>query len=1009
MKVISFFYKRPVAVTMVFLAMLILGIVSIFEIPVTMLPEIPIGKITVKVDAPGYSSRKLEDDVIKNLKFQLMQLNYASSIESETRNNSGVIELYFPFGTDMEMAFIETNEQVDRYLPSLPKDIQRPKVMHTTANDIPLFYLNIWTSSINPETFSELNVYVKNVISRRLEQLPGIAFVDLSGLIETEIKITKDTSKFVSLGLNDQDLELVLKKSLIENKTFTLEKNSQEFKLLLQSPVQNFKDLKEIVLSKDGKILTLGEICKIEKSIKSPEGYCLLNGSPAISLAIISQPGSRIGKVKSDVRKLLTQIHNEYPDIKYEIVNDQGLLLNSTLNNLLQSLIVGFILALVIVYVFIPNRALALLIGISIPISLLISIFFFNLVNMTINIISLSGLILGIGMMIDNAIIVIDNISQKYFESENIFKSVVIGTTEIFQPLLSSVLTTTCIFIPLVFLSGISGALFKDQAIAIAIGLSVSLLISIVLLPVYFKIIKPKFKSGNSIVNRWFHDVYEKAFRRLNRKPITVVVLSVLFIITGFVGLGIINREEMPEITRLTNSIYIDWNEQITCNENNRRIRSLHKELEPNALNVLSWIGKQQFILNHIKEQGVKESRTFIAFASKHDQEKGLKQLNEFVSERYPNAIIKNEIVANIFDFVFSDSEPDLTLKLYYQNKFDAQPQKVRKIIKRLDSLAFPEKRTELAVQSIVGYRIDPVRLQMLDIDYSSAVAEIQNFFQPYKLGEISDGNEINDIVISSQQHISGFWQNGFILKNKNGENYSIEKLGIQTNIEEWEVIFADQNGEYIPFEIPVLVNNNFPIEKTRSVISGYDGWSLVAEGAIYNKQKQLIEMVVVFIISVLLLYFILAAQFESLLQPLIILIEIPIDLAGIFILLFVFDDSLNIISLIGIVVMTGIVINDSILKIDTINRLIKSGYTIDNAIHYAGVIRLRPILMTTLTTILALIPYLFGSGIGNEIQRPMALVIIGGLFLGTIVSSLFVPFYYKGLYVFLNRKRNEK
>lgn len=999
MKILSFFYNRPVAVTMFFLALMLLGIVSCFNIPISLLPEIPIGKITVKVDAPGYSSRKLEDEIVKNLRLQLLQLNNTSELNSNTRDNVSRIELSYPFGTDMEMAFIDVNEQIDHFLPLLPKDVERPKVIHSKVNDIPIFYLNLKLEKGTEEEREKLNIYAKNVLIRRLEQLKGVAFVDISGINETEISIRKKPSICSTLNISNKDIENTIKNVLVESKTINLERNGQEFKITFQLPYQKLEDFKNIVLSKGSFQIPLKDICTIEKKIKEPDGYCYLNGKRTISLAIICQNSSRISDLKKDIQKLISEQQLSYPQLQYELINDQSKLLDLTIKNLLQSLLYGLLMVLVIVYLFISNKKLSFLIAVSIPISLLISIFFFNIFNLSINIISLSGLILGIGIMIDNAIIVIDNINQRYAATNDLYLSVTIGTSEIFSALFSSALTTTAIFIPLIFLSGISGALFHDQAIAIATGLFVSLGVSCSLLPVLFKIIKPSSYQKNTFLNRYFFNLYEKGFKELSQKQKLLPIISLLLIIIGFGGLSILKKETMPDITRLDNIIYLNWNEEITSKENKTRISNLYEQINKYTTSQLSWIGRQQYMLGHIKDQSTAETRTYLSFKNKENQRKALDELNRAISVQYPNAVIKQEIVPNLFDFIFTDNKPDFKLKLYYHNPALANPDCTKSIFKKLDSLFCNEKHSVIPTEKLITYELNPEKLKLYHVDYNSLINEVKYNLASLKIGNFSEGKDIYDIVLNNPFAYNMSWIKKTFIINKNGKRISLDILGKQKQINTWEQIISDKTGDYLPYEIHHLKSSKIPKKEIPEIFASQKDWHTKIEGKSIRKNELIKEMIVVIIISILLLYFILAAQFESLTQPLIILLEIPIDLAGVFLMLFVFDSSLNILSMIGIIVMAGIVINDSILKVDTINRLIAKGEDVDTAIHSAGKIRLRPILMTSLTTIFALVPFLFGSGIGNEMQKPLSLVIIGGLGLGTVVSSLFVPFYYKWLY----------
>ncbi|MCG8411204.1 MAG: efflux RND transporter permease subunit [Bacteroidales bacterium] len=998
MKIIAFFYHRPVAVSMFFLALVLLGIISAFKIPVTLLPEIPIGKISIKVEAPEYSSRKIEDEITRNLRLQLLQLNNTTEINSTTRNNVSQLELSFPFGTDMEMAFIEVNEQIDRFLPMLPKNIERPKVMHSKANDIPIFYLNLTPKENNLEELEKLNTFAKNVLVRRLEQLKGIAFVDISGINQTEILIRKNKAKCSVLGITNKDIELAIGSILSKSKNIKLERNNQEYNIQFQSPIQNINDLNDVIITKEKFRIPISEICSIEKKIKAPDGYCISNGKQTISLAVICQSSSRISKLKKDIQKLINEQQQTYPQLQFELINDQSKLLNITISNLLQSLLVGFFLVLIVVFIFIPNKNLSLLIGFSIPISLLICLFFFDLFHISINIISLSGLILGIGMMIDNAIIVIDNINRKYEKTNNLFLSTTQGTSEIFSALLSSALTTTCIFIPLIFLSGISGALFHDQAIAIATGLFVSLGVSCILLPVWYKKIDPTPNTKSTSINKWFLNLYEKGFLFLSKRQKTLAVTSGLLIIIGIGGIMTLKRETMPKITRLNSLIHINWNEEITSSENKRRTTELHKLLNKYTSNQLSWVGRQQYILGHIQEQSPKETRTFLSFEKKQDKQQAIYELNKIITSQYPIAIVKNEIVPNLFDFIFSKKDPDLKLKLYYNNPEIAKPNKIKPLYNQIDSLFANEKKLINPTQTTISYKLNPKKLNLYKINYSSIIDQIKYNLTKYKINKFAEGKDIFDIVLDNNSEYTNNWADTFYIKNEKGDAFSLKKLGQQQQITEWEQITADKSGEYLPYEIHDLHTVNIPRNKLNQLFINNSNWHLGISGNANQKSSLAKEMLIILIISVLLLYFILAAQFESLTQPLIILLELPINLSGIFLILSISHSSLNILSMIGIVVMVGIVINDSILKVDTINRFIAEGSKPNEAIHQAGLIRLRPILMTSLTTILALTPFLFGNGIGNEIQKPLSLVIIGGLGLGTIVSSLFVPFFYKWL-----------
>ena len=996
MKVLEFLYNRPVAVSMFCIGLLILGLVSLFQIPVALLPEIPIGKIIVKTDGPGFNSRDVENKITRNLRLNLSQVNEAEEISSESSDNLSVIKMQFPYGTDMKMAFIECNEQIDRAMAGLPGEIKRPRVMHVNESDIPVFYLTLGFREGTNRDFFAMSRFAQEVLRRRLEQLEGVAFVDISGTAGEEIILIPDSTKFKTLKITSADIQHTLGNILHGNAILNLHKEEQFFKVMFRSPVRDVADLKKIRIEKNGKSLFLNEICSIEKRQKPINGSCLVHGKPGISMAIIRQSGSRLGKIRQDVNAILEEIQQKHPEYRFELVNDQSRLLDLTLRGLQQSLLLGLLFAMLLVLLFMKNRKIPWLVVLSIPVALIISVLFFFLAGLSVNIISLSGIILGIGMMIDNSIIVVDNISRKHLQYNHLKKAVLTGTSEVFLPLLSSVLTTTGIFIPLIFMSGIAGVLFFDQAAAIAIALLVSLAVSTIVIPVLYGKLQPDPVVKPTMVNRFFLRSYEQGFGFFNRHQ-TVLKLSLLLLIfIGAAGLFQIEHRRMPEITRLQKLIAIDWNEPLVAEENQRRLEDFYEQMDSLCQKQLFWIGRQDFFLEHIPPQQSWNARLFLDFKNRQQKEKGMQALYAWFSKYYPNASVRQELVPNVFDYVFADEEPDLNIKLYYENHEDASPKNSLQLIKQLDSSFAPSQRLHLGMQEYQAFGIDPKKLQLRKVMYNDLIQALQFSFERMQLASMPGVNKKLEIVLQNQNDPFFGWERKKIIPNRDGFYYSLEDLGDFKRVLEWDAIYADAKGTFLPYTIRDLNGNVFEAGSLNAILQNHPEWSVAYSGKQLDRKQSLKEIFIILLVAIALMYFILAAQFESLVQPLIILLEIPVNFAGIALMLYLFNSGLNVISMIGMVVMAGIVINDSILKIDTINKLRLEGYSVDKAVHEAGRIRLRPILMTSFTTMLALVPFLFMGGIGNELQRPLALTIIGGLGLGTFVSMLAVPFLYK-------------
>ena len=462
---------RPIAVTMVLIALVAVGILALTYIPVSLMPEIDIPRITVQMSNPGASVSEVEQQMVTPMRYQLSQVAGLKDIETVSRMDAGTITLYFEPGTDMDLLFIDVNEKIDRAMNSMPKDMERPKVVKASAMDIPAFYVDVVEQEGNIASLSKL---VRNVIAKRIEQLPQTAMVDYSGTVGTELLCIPDLNKLESLGLSTRTIEAAINDNNIVLEALSVRDGIYRYSIHFDSQILGKDDIENIYLRHEGRMLQLKDICEVEEK----------------PLAVIKQNDAQMADLQESMEALMEDLHKDYPDVEFHITRDQTQLLTYSISNLEWNLILGALLACVILFVFNGGWRTPLLIIISIPLSLILTLLCFYVIGISINVISLSGLILGVGMMVDNAIIVIDNIRQR--------GDVIRGTKEVFMPMLSSVLTTCSVFIPLIFLSGTAGALFYDQAMGVTIALFASLLVAVMVVPVYYYNLNPNLNNNNN-------------------------------------------------------------------------------------------------------------------------------------------------------------------------------------------------------------------------------------------------------------------------------------------------------------------------------------------------------------------------------------------------------------------------------------------------------------------------------------------------------------------------------
>lgn len=998
--------RRPIAVTMTLIAIVTLGVLAFQRIPVSLMPDIDVPRIVVQMSAQGSSAREIEQQIVSPMHQQLSQVSGLKSIESTSRTDAGIITLTFDPGSDMSLLFIEVNEKIDRAMSYLPKDMERPKAMKIGAMDIPAFYVDI--TGGKPEQTSRL---IRNVISKRLEQLPEVAMVDYSGMVGTQITILPDEMKMRALGISNSDIEKAISDNNIVLAALSIRNGIYRYSIHFDSQIISVHDIEDIYLQIEGRLLQLKDICKVEESAAERKGSVTSDGHNAITMAVIKQSDAQMSSLQSRVDTLMSDLGKDYPELKFNITRDQTQLLSYSMSNLEWNLILGIITASVVLFLFIGGWRLPLLVVISIPISLILTLLCFYLMDISLNIISLSGLILGVGMIVDNAIIVIDNIRQKGKATDN---NIVDAVKEVIMPMFSSVLTTCSVFIPLIFLSGTAGALFYDQAMGISIALFCSLAVAALVVPVYYfllckkhKMLSKKKSTIADKLNIRLSRYYESGMRYTLRHSKQMLVFFSVCIVAIVVLFPYLRKERMPEIAHDDALITIDWNAGITPEENNRRMAELLKEVKPFLETSTTMVGGQDFILSHTKNITSSEAVCYLKCKSADELDEATQKMQKYIGIYYPNAKIETGLAANIFDMIFSTEEPDLQVRLHRRDGGRPAVELTKMVT---DSLRahFPQLGIQpVSTELYIKYTADAEQMAYYKVSYQQLYSRLKELLGSNSIYDINSGGESVPVVIGNNGKDAKVLLSNTI-RNADGIDIPISYLVREQHADDYKHLYASDEGEFSVINIDKAKDGEVKDVMTyvTSLTDNDKNGRLQASfvGSYFSSRMMIGELVMVLVVALLLLYFILAAQFESIIQPMIILVEVVVDVALVLFAVWVVGESLNIMSMIGMVVMCGIIINDSILKVDTINRIYRSvsqsqKHTLLKAIMVAGHRRLKPIVMTSLTTILAIVPFLHRGDMGSALQFPLSFTIIVGMIVGTMVSLFFVPLVYYMLY----------
>lgn len=1000
--------SRPIAVTMCIIALTVIGILSLRHIPVSLMPDIDIPQITVQVSMPGYSAQEVEQNVVSPLRGRMMQVAGITDIRSESRMDAGSVRMTFEPGSNVNLLFIEVNEKVDRAMNQMPKEMERPKVMKASAMDIPAFFLDL--TPVDSSKFAQLSKFARNVVVKRIEQLPQTAMVDVSGTVGTEIDCIPDKEKLHAMGMGVSDIESAIKRNNITLEALSIVDGIYRYNIHFDSQLLTKKDIEDIYINHQGRLFQLKDVCSIEEHIATRNGLVRHDGKECVTMAIIKQNDARMEELKQSMDELLDDMRKEYPDINFQLTRDQTRLLQYTIENLKGNLYMGALMACLVLMLFMKKWRLSLLVVLSIPLSLIITILCFYLLGISMNVISLSGLILGVGMMVDNAIIVVDNITAqtpKTPTKEELEGVVVRSTREVFTPMLSSVLTTCSVFLPLIFLSGTAGALFYDQAMGITTALFASLLVATVVIPVYYMVLQ---KKGEKITELKGEKVsrgvkyYEAVLKWMLRHTRLVLALFVTSIpLMGFLVLNI-EKERMPGLTQEDTLLTIDWNSNISAQENDRRIAGMMGAIKEDVQTSTSMIGAQEFMLAHTKDITSSEAVVYLKAADSEHLDKIKRQCTAYLQQHYPQASAEYGEPGNLYNLIFSTDEADLEIHL--QNRegrrptIDATRAFRDTLLRHFPNLEISPVMTETNIR----YVADMEQMAIYKVSYDALYRRLRELVSRGTVFSINEGAQSVPVkMLSGAMSFTGVERHilAECVKNADGTDIPISYLVREAKGEDYKRLQAGNGGEFYPLSLNA---KDREVEEVMAFVNEYihrpqSQYSASFAGGYFSSRMLISELSVVLAVALALLYFILAAQFESLVQPLIILLEMVVDVFFVLVGLWILGESLNLMSMTGLVVMSGIIINDSILKIDTINHSphLKSGTHkgLIRAIMEAGQRRLRPIVMTSLTTILALLPFLSHGSMGAAIQYPLSLTLIIGMTIGTAVSLFFIPMLY--------------
>jgi multidrug efflux pump subunit AcrB len=1014
----KFLLNRPIAVGMSFLALLIFSVLAYIQLPISLLPDIDVPKLAIRVDYPNTSAEAIEENVLLPIRQRMATMNGLEGMESVASNETALLSLSFAYGSRMDLAYVEANEKIDRLLDQFPKSMERPQVIRLNTADIPMLRVHVVPQEA--QQMVEASLLTENVLKKRLEQIEGISLVDINGLLAKEIRVVPNRRLMQNYQLTDDILLSSIRAANRSLGGIQVKDGQYQYFMRMASSLEGLEDLKQLPIplgTKDQKkFIALEKVAAVSWAEQKASGQHLYNGQPSIVLNLHKQHEADMTELIPQVETTLAAFRNDYPSLVFETTQDQSLFLAAGINNLLGSLFFGGLFAFAVLFLFMGSARLPFIMGISLPSSLIISFLCFKLLGLSINIISLSGLALGLGMLIDNAIIVLENINRKRAGGMALLAACSQGVSEVRGALISSVMTTLAVFVPLIFLSGITGVLFYDQALSVAIILVVSLLVSFILLPLLYKLFYSNMEHNpqqDSRLFAWLLRLFERAHQQVFRYPALFIILALTLLPAGYFASQQLTIRGMPAITRNDLVLTVNWQEPIGLAENTKRVQWLQIALEANLLASDADLGLSDYLLQ-LSNASLQEATLYLAFNSVAEKEAAAKNLSQLLKTQYPLASLAIGEAPNAFELLFEQDLPYLSYR-WRPNRLNKSVSN-DSLLQLLPIVGFI-KGASLEKERNVVLAIDQPALLQYGINAEQLIQTIARLLTSYPITKLSAFSvETPIVLVEGEQGDFESLINRQSIQSTSGQSYPLKTFINMGYQEQYKHILADASGPYFNIfkaqkaEPAVEQAAQQSVENDLAALAAFTAeQALVADiqGSYFSNKAQLKEILYVLLVAVVLLYFILAAQFESFWQPLIVLFSLPFGISGALLFLWLGGASLNVMSGIGMVVMLGIMVNDAILKIDTINRNLAAKpedvASLYDAVHAAGLVRLKPILMTSITTLLALSPVLVLGGLGAELQKPLVLSVMGGLTIGTGTALFLVPVLY-----FLLKRKNK-
>ncbi|MBN1132880.1 MAG: efflux RND transporter permease subunit [Bacteroidales bacterium] len=1008
--------RRPITTIMIFVGLLVLGLYSLNKLPIDFYPELEFPAISVLTTYSGASAADIETNVTRIIEDNLNTVSNLKDITSTSRDNTSVVLCEFEWGTNLDEASNEIRDALSFAEQFLPDEVSKPAIFKFSSSAMPILFFAVTAD----ESYPAIETILDEKIINPLNRIPGIGSVGLFGAPGREIQVNIDPQKLEGYNLTVEQIAGILNAENLNLPAGNIEMGLMDYPLRIQGEFVDSDVIKEIVLtSYNGQTVYLKDVATVNDTIREMNFDEKISGETGLRLIIQKQSGANTVEVARSVNEMLPELIKSLPeDIEIRTLMDSSDFIQDSIDNLTRTLLFAAIFVILVVLLFLGRWRATIIIILTIPISLIVAFIYLFISGGTINIITLSSLSIAIGMVVDDAIVVLENITKHVERGDRPAEAAIYATNEVWLAVIVTTLTIVAVFLPLSLVRGMTGELFRPLGIVVSITVVTSTIAAITLTPMLAskmmrlrkKPLKPRLFSYDNLIGRFLDNVdnfYEKSLRVALKYKWGVLIISLAIFAGSLFAIGGIGFQFLPEADQSSMSASIELQTGTRVDETIKVARRIDNFIESsipevNIYNTSAGSDDRGGIMSLFMQSGSHRINYNIRMVPVGDRERDIWAIADTLRQYLKTIpeIVNYSVVPN--GGMGAAQDNSVSIEIYGYN-FETTSALAEALA---DSISTIPGATNVDISR------DPVKPQLEVIPdrekmaqhglntYNLANAVRNRVEGPYMSSYREDGDEYDIVVrfneegrntITDIMNIGLMTPQGTMVRL--GEVASIKQTWSPPNIE------RKSRERIVTVSVtPYKVSLSVLAEQIQSKIEQLDippEVNVQMSGAVEDLMDAMNDLALLLALSLILVYIVMASQFESLKMPLIIMFSIPFAFSGVILAHIVTGITMSVISMVGGIMLVGIVVKNAIVLVDFINLMRDRGYSLKDAVILSGRSRLRPVLMTTFTTILGMLPLAVSRGEGSEIWSPMGISVIGGLIFSTFVTMILVPVVY--------------